>query len=157
MKIKITIISLVLALMGIANLAFATEVTGVISTGLTGNVNELTGTVITPPIRSGGGGGGGGYVAVPVKIVATTTATTTRPLVLGVSTFRFTRLLRLGLSGNDVKELQERLRAEGIFKYPVSTGYFGNLTRTALISYQKKHKFPQTGTLYLKVRNKLNS
>ena len=161
--IKILIaITVILLLIGV-NFAMASEVTGTLSTGLTGNVNDpLIGTVITPPISSGGGysggGGGGGYSSPIVKPVITPIATTTplKPLVLGVSTFRFTRTLKFGSSGNDVKELQKRLKTEGVFRGPI-TGYFGNLTKTALISYQKKNKLPQNGTLYLKVRKKLNS
>ncbi|MFA6475780.1 MAG: peptidoglycan-binding domain-containing protein [Candidatus Paceibacterota bacterium] len=165
MKTKL-IISLTLILAGFANLVMASEITGILSTGLNGNVNQtLTGTVIVPvipPVSSGGGsrgGGGGGYVKPLVINASTTTASTTLqllPRVLGASTYRFARLLRLGSSGDDVKELQERLRTEGFFKYPVSTGYFGTLTKTALIAYQKKNKMSRTGVLSLRVMDKLN-
>ncbi len=58
--------------------------------------------------------------------------------VLGVSTFKFTRNLYYGLRNDDVRELQERLTREGVYSGPV-TGFFGPLTRAAVIRYQKMH------------------
>jgi hypothetical protein len=59
--------------------------------------------------------------------------------VLGASDFQFTVNLRVGSRGNDVVELQKRLRAEGFFTYPTDTGYFGPITKAAVIAYQKAH------------------
>ena len=148
-----------MALFGGFSFVSASEITGVISTGLTGNVNDpLVGTVIIPPVSSvGGSSGGGGYsksVIAPV-IIPIATTTPLKPLVLGVSTFHFSKMLKFGSSGNDVIELQKKLKAEGFFR-GIATGYFGNLTKKALMAYQKKNKLPSNGTLYLKVRNKLN-
>lgn len=70
--------------------------------------------------------------------------------------YKFFKLLKFGMRNTEVLELQRRLVLEGLYR-GVPTGYFDNLTKKALISYQKKHKLPQTGTLYQKVRNKLNS
>ena len=67
--------------------------------------------------------------------------------VLGASTFAFSNYLRSGMSGDAVKSLQERLRAEGFFTYPVSTGYFGPITKTALAAYQKAHRLGAYGIL----------
>ena len=67
--------------------------------------------------------------------------------VLGATTFRFTKVLRFGMTNNDVKELQELLRAEGFFTYKTSTGYFGSITKTALKAYQKSHKLIPYGVL----------
>ena len=51
--VKITIIALFFIL-GCTNMAFASEITGTLSTGLSGTVNDsLTGTVITPSNNSG--------------------------------------------------------------------------------------------------------
>lgn len=63
--------------------------------------------------------------------------TTPAPQVLGTSTFQFATNLSEGMTSNDVKELQERLRAEGFFTFPTSTGYFGPITRAAVIAYQQ--------------------
>lgn len=112
------------------------------------------------PTSSGGGGGGGGssYIYTPV-VVATTTATTTKvvttgvvtPLVtqavapkttgqvLGASTVNFSVDLKMGVRGKDVLELQKFLIAQGFLKTGTPTNYFGALTRTALVAFQKKN------------------
>ena len=59
--------------------------------------------------------------------------------VLGESKMMFTQNLYYGLYGINVEELQKRLRAEGFFTYPTDTGYFGPITRTAVIAYQNAH------------------
>jgi peptidoglycan hydrolase-like protein with peptidoglycan-binding domain len=56
--------------------------------------------------------------------------------VLGAATFAFNMDLRQGMANNDVRELQERLRALGFFTFHTSTGYFGPITRAALARYQ---------------------
>ncbi len=48
------------------------------------------------------------------------------------------RNLQVGMSGADVKELQEICRYEGTFTYPTSTGFFGGITRKAVIDLQNK-------------------
>jgi peptidoglycan hydrolase-like protein with peptidoglycan-binding domain len=63
--------------------------------------------------------------------------------VLGASTYVFNSDLSLGMSGDAVKELQERLRAEGFFTFPTSTGYFGPITLAAVKAYQTAH--PEIG------------
>ena len=65
--------------------------------------------------------------------------------VLGASTFKFTTYLSFGMTSDMVKELQERLRAEGFFTYPTSTGYFGPITLAAVKAYQTAHAIPATG------------
>ncbi|MCX6715651.1 MAG: peptidoglycan-binding domain-containing protein [Candidatus Taylorbacteria bacterium] len=65
--------------------------------------------------------------------------------VLGATTFAFTNYLRQGNTSDAVRQLQERLRAEGHFTYPTSTGYFGPITFTAVQAYQSAHGIPNTG------------
>lgn len=65
--------------------------------------------------------------------------------VLGASTYTFTTYLSFGMSSDAVKELQERLRKEGFFTYPTSTGYFGPITLAAVKAYQTAHGIPSTG------------
>jgi hypothetical protein len=55
-----------------------------------------------------------------------------------IQKFKFERDLKFGDKGDDVKELQERLRAEGFFTAS-STGFFGKLTKAAVILFQEKH------------------
>lgn len=66
--------------------------------------------------------------------------------------FSFTRDLRLGDTGEDVRELQKYLNQHG---FPVAsfgagspgneTEYFGMLTYRALVKFQKSHSIPATG------------
>ncbi len=49
---------------------------------------------------------------------------------------KFERVLTEGMEGDDVRNLQELLRAEGFFNV-VPTGYFGPLTHNALLQWQK--------------------
>ena len=87
----------------------------------------------------GGGSvsGSRGFIVTPVVAPA--------GKILGASTFAFTSHLRKGASSDAVKQLQERLRAEGHFTYATSTGYFGPITFAAVQAYQAKHGIPSTG------------
>ncbi len=77
--------------------------------------------------------------------------------VLGASTFNFTMNLHIGMSGNDVTQLQKHLRTLGLFTYPTDTGYFGPITREAVIAYQKLHNItPAVGFVGPLTRAELN-
>ena len=76
--------------------------------------------------------------------------------VLGASTFKFVISLKKGDTSDAVKELQERLRAEGYFTYATSTGFFGPITLKAVKAYQKANKLPQTGLVGSMTRAILN-
>ena len=52
---------------------------------------------------------------------------------------QFTKDLYQGMNDPDVVQLQAFLRAAGFFNYPTDTGYFGPITRAAVIQYQKYH------------------
>jgi len=49
------------------------------------------------------------------------------------------RNLAQGISGDDVKALQELLLKEGVYPEGLITGYFGELTRRAVIRFQEKY------------------
>ncbi len=52
----------------------------------------------------------------------------------------FDKNLGLGMSGDDVKALQEILISEGVWESEVgATGYFGSITKLAVIKYQEKY------------------
>ena len=51
-----------------------------------------------------------------------------------------TRVLTIGSKGDDVQVLQEILMLEGVFNYPTASGYFGGITRKAVIALQNKYK-----------------
>ncbi len=84
--------------------------------------------------RSGiSSGGGSNRVNTPLIIQAPV------PQVLGAENFRFLVNLRKDVNSNDVKELQARLRKEGLFTFPTDTGYFGPVTFAAVKAYQTAH------------------
>lgn len=51
-----------------------------------------------------------------------------------------TRTLTIGSKGDDVKTLQEILMYEGLFNYPNCTGFYGGITRKAVIALQEKYR-----------------
>lgn len=65
---------------------------------------------------------------------------TTAPVVLVNSGFVFKRFLTIGSTGTDVKQLQTILKKLGYFTYPKITGYFGSITKQAVIKFQKAYK-----------------
>jgi len=73
-------------------------------------------------------------------------------LVPTVSTV-FARDLSKGMSGNDVKIIQEILVTdESVYPRGKVTGYFGNDTEKAVKKFQLKHGLPQSGIVEGKVR-----
>lgn len=54
--------------------------------------------------------------------------------------FRFTRALQVGMSGDDVRALQEILKYEGCITLNASTRYFGGITLAGVKKLQEKHK-----------------
>jgi peptidoglycan hydrolase-like protein with peptidoglycan-binding domain len=63
--------------------------------------------------------------------------------------------LSMGMSGQDVMELQNRLREEGFFNV-ASTGYFGPLTASAVRAYQAANGLPTVGIVGPQTRALLN-
>lgn len=71
--------------------------------------------------------------------------------------FLFTVNLAFKSTHNDVKRLQERLRDEGYYQYPSITGYFGTVTKQAVIDYQKAKSIkPASGYVGPLTRAELN-
>lgn len=99
---------------------------------------------------------GGSSTRVTPAIV-TPSPVASQGAVLGESTFSFATNLSEGMSSDDVRELQERLRAEGFFTFPTSTGYFGPITKAAVIAYQTaKGITPAVGFVGPITRGELN-
>jgi hypothetical protein len=65
--------------------------------------------------------------------------------VLGASTYNFTADLTIGSTGADVNALQAMLIASGDLAITAPTGYFGEMTRAALVKWQARHSVPATG------------
>ncbi|MCX6820284.1 MAG: MBG domain-containing protein [Candidatus Adlerbacteria bacterium] len=110
----------------------------------------------------GGGGGGGGIVSGAGSVgyqntpSVSTSGSTGGGAVLGAKTYNFTKNLSLGMSGNDVTELQKLLTAQGFYKGPI-TGYFGKLTLVAVKAFQKAHNIAQVGSVGPLTRAALNA
>lgn len=68
----------------------------------------------------------------------------------------FTRDLTIGSKGEDVKALQEFFKKQGFFERE-PTDYFGQITKNALIQYQKKAEIsPASGYFGAKTRTYIN-
>lgn len=69
--------------------------------------------------------------------------------------FVFINNLGIGSVGNDVVELQKRLKFEGVYFGPV-TGYYGQLTFEGVKAYQARNNIEQVGVVGPVTRVKLN-
>ncbi len=97
-------------------------------------------TVTTSSVYSGGG-----IREASLGVIASTLSTfSPKGQVLGASTFNFLKNLSLGSKGVDVVELQKLLIKEKLLSTS-ATGYFGPLTKVALLKWQAKNKLPSTG------------
>jgi hypothetical protein len=81
--------------------------------------------------------------------------------------YKFTQIMKYGQTSDDIKKLQDVLKAQGLFPLTVnSTGYFGTITAKAVVAFQIKYglipnasywKSLQVVQVGLKTLNKLNS
>src|SRR3989344_9349368 len=70
---------------------------------------------------------------------------------------KFTKALQRGMTGNDVKELQEFLKKfPDIYPEGLVTGYFGPLTETAVKKLQEKQGIETVGVVGPKTLTKIN-
>lgn len=100
--------------------------------------------------RSGGGGG-----ATTLPITPATPNPALPALTAAAPQAVFNRGLSVGSTGDDVRNLQNRLLGEGFFKGEV-TGYFGPLTQAAVKAYQAKYGIDQLGIVGPVTRAQLN-
>lgn len=91
-------------------------------------------------VSGGGGGGGGGIITQSTGNTGSVGSLDNGGgQVLGAATYHFTRSLTVGARGQDVIELQKILMAEGDMASSTPTGYFGALTKAAVVKYQTAH------------------
>jgi hypothetical protein len=100
--------------------------------------------------RSGGGGGG-----ATLPITPATPNPALPALTVAAPQASFNRGLSVGSTGDDVRNLQNRLLGEGLFKGE-ATGYFGPLTQAAVKAYQAKYGIDQLGIVGPATRAQLN-
>ena len=73
-------------------------------------------------------------------------------------TLQLTQTLRLGMTSEEVKILQEMLAADpSIYPEGLVTGYFGSLTEKAVRKFQAKHGIEQVGNVGPKTLAKINA
>lgn len=71
--------------------------------------------------------------------------------------FYFSKDLYMGMANADVKALQDCLKYEGTYSINTdSTGYFGSVTKTAVVNFQAKYGISQVGRVGPVTREKLN-
>jgi hypothetical protein len=107
---------------------------------------------------SGGGGGGGGAPITGTNVSTPSNGGTVGGgEVLGAAAYNFTQNLTVGAEGQDVTELQKILIAEGDLAISAPTGYFGPLTKAAVVKYQTAHHIsPTSGYVGPLTRAELN-
>ncbi len=96
----------------------------------------------------------------PLTRTAIATTKITKYVTSGVpSGFVFTRSLKIGSSGADVAALQQILIAKGflIFNAKSTPGYFGGLTKTAVVNFQKSLGLSPVGSVGPMTRTALNA
>ena len=92
------------------------------------------------------------YASAISTSTATITTNTTQIVPTG---YQFINNSRIGSTGSEVIELQNRLTTEGVYSGPI-TGNFGPLTLAAVKAYQLKKGIPQTGLVGPMTRESLN-
>jgi peptidoglycan hydrolase-like protein with peptidoglycan-binding domain len=114
-----------------------TDCTGAVYSVSTGQACPAS-TVITTPV----------VVTTPIPATTTTSTTTS-------SAFVFTKALKLGSTGTEVIQLQQKLKTLGFYKGKIDGGY-GAATEAAVKALQKAHKLTQIGSVGPQTRALLN-
>lgn len=134
--------------------------------GVTPSATTCSGSSTT---GGGGGGGGGGIAAAPpspppAPPVAPLPASAPAPAPAPVAAVVFSRDLKVGSVGEDVRKLQKFLNANGFTvaeSGPGSAGnetdWFGPATKKAVMAYQAANGIPQTGYFGPKTRAAANA
>ncbi|MEN9647329.1 MAG: hypothetical protein RLY57_133 [Candidatus Parcubacteria bacterium] len=71
------------------------------------------------------------------------------------SPINLTQTLMTGSVGNEVSVLQEFLKEKGYFTYPTITGYFGVMSKTAVIAFQNAYQIDPIGIVGPLTRQKI--
>ena len=61
--------------------------------------------------------------------------------------YSFTKYLYYGIEGDEVKNLQNLLKDLGYFIHDKLTGYYGFVTRKAVMEFQKDNDLPSVGVV----------
>lgn len=96
---------------------------------------------------------------IPIQVAVGVTVTRADGGVVAApanNPYVFTKLLTVGSTGEEVRQLQLALKSLGYFTYPSVTGYFGSLTRDAVLSFQKAKGISPVGFVGPATRAALN-
>ncbi len=96
-------------------------------------------------------------IAVPTPVATSTVNSGALVPIMVRPSVAFTQTLKRGSKGNEVIELQKRLKQEGFFPQAVDFApSFGAITEFAVKTYQKARGIPETGVLDALTRQTLN-
>ncbi|MDR3547636.1 MAG: Ig-like domain-containing protein [Candidatus Pacebacteria bacterium] len=121
---------------------------------------NVTAPVVTPQVTTNTNTGGS-HSGISGGIIRSSGGTTggssgSSGQVLGASTYNFTKNFGIGSRGTDVTQLQLILIADGYLKITTPTGYFGALTKAAVMKYQAANGISATGFVGPLTRAALN-
>ncbi|MES2985827.1 MAG: peptidoglycan-binding protein [Patescibacteria group bacterium] len=137
---------------------FTTAAVTVTTPATTTVATTSTTPVVTTPVSSVTSGGGSSSYVAPAAVTIQTATTTGTPSLIAMNvsssstttqspSYTFTRDLKLGMTQNDVKKLQQFLNTHGFVVAQTGNGsptkestYFGPATRAALIKFQRFYK-----------------
>ncbi|MCX7694633.1 MAG: peptidoglycan-binding protein [Caloramator sp.] len=68
----------------------------------------------------------------------------------------YARILKYGMSGQDVKKLQDALKKLGYLKATTTTTFFGTSTKASVVAFQKANKLTADGVVGKTTINKIN-
>ena len=88
------------------------------------------------------------------KVIKSDTASAEKALQAAMNS-QSPRVMQLGMSGSDVLAVQKKLCALGYISTGDCTGYYGPVTRSAVLTYQRFDVIPQTGVVDAKTRHDL--
>ncbi len=87
----------------------------------------------------------------------TPTTDTTQTPAPSATVYTFSKPIRRGSTGEDVRQLQMILRDLGFFTYPEITGYYGAVTEASVIAFQKSVNLEPVGMVGPLTRAILNN
>lgn len=96
-----------------------------------------------------------GTACITLYVSVTQAKVTLPPLTGTGGGYFFEADLSVGMTGQDVSELQSRLKSEGYFS-GTPTGYFGSITEAAVSAYQSAHGISSIGIAGPQTRASLN-
>src|SRR5690606_39319090 len=76
-------------------------------------------------------------------------------LLLSSTAYAASPLLRVGSRGNEVRQLQQHLKEANVYNYRV-TGYYGNITRDAVMKFQRQRGLAVDGIAGKRTLSALN-